>query len=169
MASTEHAFQAARDHVSLLSSSVCVPDIWHSHQKKTALLRVELLHALPYHDGFDDSFVLPAIGNGGTNGRWYNSVVIFEHYSAYPVRFTSSNFWSTAHRCVLRAHYVEHFYVSGFLLYCADTVPPFAIPVTSLAAVTAMWVGIQSVANATGMEQNQRKAKKGGEERKICV
>ena len=60
MDASKHALTKTCDHISLLSPSVCVSDIRYSHQAKVVVLCIELFHALPHYDGFDNPVVLLA-------------------------------------------------------------------------------------------------------------
>lgn len=131
MDTSGHALKKTRDYISLLSSSVCVPDIRHPHQAKIIVLRVELFHALSHYDGFDNPVVLLAFRNRRANGCGYYSAVITEYHSVDSLRFPSAHIRSTADRGLLRAHHVEHFHVAGFFLHCSDFVSPFG-PSTAL-------------------------------------
>lgn len=169
MAFTEHALPTIRDHVSVLSSSVCVPYVRHPHQKKGTVLRFKLFYALSDHDGFNNPLLLPAIGDRGANGCWYNSIAVTKHYTADPVRLATAYVRGTADRGVLRAHHVKHFHVAGFLLHCPYIVSPFTVSAAPLAEGSTLRMGNQTIANATGMEQNKREEKTSGEERKISA
>lgn len=154
MDSSEHAFQKTRDQVSLLSSSVRVPHIRHTHQEKIALLCVELFHALFDYDGIDNPLFLFAIRDRRAHGCWYNRAVVVKYYTAYLVRFTSAHVRSAADRGILRAHYAKHFYVACFLVYCSYVIPPVSIPITPLGQAFRMPLGLQTPSIAQWMESN---------------
>ena len=109
----------------MLPSSLRYPHIRHSHQETSTLLCVELFYALSYYDGLNNPLLLFALGDRRTDGSWYNSVAISQHYSADFVRLTPANIRSAANSSVLRAHYVEHLFITCFLVHCVNIFSPF--------------------------------------------
>ena len=81
MDASKHALAKTRDYISLLSASVCVSDIRHSHQTKVVILCTQLFYALSHYDGFDNSLILPAFGDRRADGCRYNGVVVFKYHS----------------------------------------------------------------------------------------
>ena len=90
MDASKYALAKTRDYISLLSSSVCVSDVRHSHQTKVVILRTQLFYALSHYDGLDNTVVLPAFGDRRADGRGYNGAVVFKYHSVDSLRFLAT-------------------------------------------------------------------------------